>query len=75
MDSRLNIEIPPRYRTFCLLEDEGSSDTDTGNIRLCWTFFIFFFKFILSIVLTLSDVMAESTAMAANRWRQSSSIR
>ncbi len=36
MDSSLNIGIPPRYRPFRLLEDEDSSDTDTGKIRLSW---------------------------------------
>ncbi len=36
MDSSLNIGIPPRYRRFRLVEDEDSSDTDTGKIRLCW---------------------------------------
>ncbi len=33
MDSSLNIGFPPRYRPFRLVEDEDSSDTDTGKIR------------------------------------------
>ena len=31
MDSSLNIGIPPRDRPFRPLEDEDSSDTDTGT--------------------------------------------
>ncbi len=68
--SPLNIVISQCYRPFRLLEDEDNFDTDTGNIRLCWTFFINFTYWTY-----LSDVMAESTTTALNRWQQSSPIR
>jgi hypothetical protein len=63
VDSNQNIEIPPRYRSFRLLEDEDNSVTDTGTIRLCWTFFISLLILFIDLIFQI-----ESVATAANRW-------